>query len=452
MLGFTKSRREAKLYLHLPRVYLNFLGKGKMQVSKLYTSSVIILSLASLVENLAYALPMSYFPDYVQLLGASVAYIGLFTAAFTAANATLSQKFGGLSDRVGRKRFILAGLLADVFLGTLTGVVWDWAPLLAVRVLNGVATAAVASPSQASLVDQVPKNRRGEALGFYLTLSMVGFNMGPIFGGAIQFLCNDILKTGLEWSYRIPFFVDSLLALVAFLLVWWGVEETRGKGTSQEPVHQEEDPELSKKTMFSLRILYVTSLATGFAVGFIIPISVLYFGDIFNATSLQIGIILSISGFVGLTCNLYAGRLSDRVGRKPIIALGSLPSRLATIALPFAPNLISAAGVTVFRSFGHNVAMPASRALNADLIPEKVRGKLFGRLAAFFSLGAILGPVLSTWLYDAYRFQTFEVPWLGNLVVRGAGIPFFVSSAIGLFSLFLLLAFVEEPRRKPKES
>ncbi|MDH5362172.1 MAG: MFS transporter [Aigarchaeota archaeon] len=419
-----------------------------MQTSRLYTSSVIILSLSSLVENLAYALPMSYFPNYVQILGASVAYIGLFTAAFTAANATLSQKFGSLSDRVGRKKLIQAGLLADVVLGTLTGIIWNWAPLLVIRVLNGVATAAVAAPAEASLVDQVPEDRRGEALGFYLTLSMVGFNMGPVFGGVIQFLCNDILQIGLEWSYRVPFFVDSLLAFIAFFLVWWGVKETREIGSTEAPVQRGEDLGLSKKLRFSLRILYISSLATGFAVGFIIPITVLYFGDVFQATSLQIGIILSISGFVGLTCNLYAGRISDRVGRKPIIALGSLPSRLAIVALPFAPDLLSAAGIAVFQSFGHNVAMPASRALNADLIPEKVRGKLFGRLAAFFSLGAVLGPVLSTWIYDAYRYGVFEVPWLGNLVVRGAGFPFFLSSAIGLFSLLLLLVFVEEPRRR----
>ena len=125
------------------------------------------------MENLAYALPMSYFPNYVQLLGASVAYIGWYTAAFTAANATLSQKFGSLSDRVGRKRLIQAGLLTDVVLGTLTGIIWDWAPLLVVRMLNGVATAAVAAPAEASLVDQVPADRRGEALGFYLTMLKV---------------------------------------------------------------------------------------------------------------------------------------------------------------------------------------------------------------------------------------------------------------------------------------
>jgi MFS family permease len=414
---------------------------------RLYTSSVIILSVASLFENLAYALPVSYFPNYAILLGAQIAYIGLFTAAFTAANAMLSQKFGGLSDKIGRKKLIQAGLLADVFLGTLTGLVWSWAPLLIIRILNGVATAAVAAPAEASLVDQVPEARRGEALGFYLTLSMLGFNMGPVFGGVVQHVCSNVLSVTPEWSYRIPFFVDSVLALTAFFLVWWGVQETRGT-PAHRTVQQDTDVTLSQKARFSLRVLYVYQLATGFAVGFIIPISVLYFGDIFNATSLQIGIILSISGFVGLACNLYAGRLSDRVGRKPIIALGSLPSRLSTIVFPFAPDLVSAAGVTVFRSFGHNIAMPASRALNADLIPEKMRGKLFGRLAAFFSLGAILGPVLSTLIYDAYRLSTFQVAWLGNLLIRGAGIPFLVSSAIGLFSLFLLVAFVGEPQRK----
>jgi len=321
-------------------------------------------------------------------------------------------------------------------------------PLLVIRILNGIATAAVAAPAEASLVDQVPEERRGEALGFYLTLSMIGFNMGPVFGGAIQFLSNDVFSLGLEWSYRIPFFIDSLLAFLAFLLVWRGVKETRGSSTLQRIAQPKTNVDLSKKVKFALKVLYLSSLATGFTVGFIIPVVVLYFGDVFNATSLQIGLILSLAGFVGLTCNLYAGRISDRVGRKPVIALGSLPSRLATIVFRFAPDLVSAAGVTIFRAFGHNVAMPASRALNADLIPGQVRGKLLGRMAAFFSLGAIIGPVLSTWIYEAYQFQTFQIPWLGNLTIRGVGIPFFVSSAIGLVSLFLLLAFVEEPKRR----
>jgi MFS family permease len=397
------------------------------------------------VENLAYALPMSYFPNYVQLLGASVVYIGLFTAAFTAASATFSQKLGSLSDRIGRKKLIVVGLLIDVFLGTLTGIVWDWRLLLIIRMLNGIATAAVAAPSEASLVDQVPLNRRGEALGFYLTMSMIGFNLGPVLGGTVQYLCENTFGLGLEWSYRVPFFIDSLLACIALVLVWLGVKETREPQIIKDLDAQEEPVQLSSKTEFSMKILYITSIATGFAVGFIIPITVLYFSDVFQATSPQIGLILSLSGFVGLSCNFFAGKISDKIGRKIIIALGSFPSRIATLVLPFAADLLSATGISIFRSLGHNVAMPASRALQADLIPEKIRGKLFGRMGAFFSLGAILGPVLSTWVYDVYRYKTFEV---GSLVIKGAGLPFFISSFIGFFSLFLLLAFVEEPKRK----
>ena len=84
-----------------------------------------------------------------------------------------------------------------------------------------------------------------------------------------------------------------------------------------------------------------------------------------------------------------------------------------------------------------------------DMKPDIVihLAAVVGGIGAFFSLGAILGPVLSTWIYAMFRYETFEVLWLGNLAVRGAGIPFLVSSAIGLFSLFLLLAFVEEPKR-----
>jgi MFS family permease len=90
--------------------------------------------------------------------------------------------------------------------------------------------------------------------------------------------------------------------------------------------------------------------------------------------------------------------------------------------------------------------MPASRALNADLVPEHARGKLFGRMAAFFSVGAVLGPILSTWLYAAYKNSVFRFSILGNVALRGEGLPFVLSSIIGLISLFLLLVFVKEPK------
>ncbi len=215
-----------------------------MRRSGIYSASVIVLSLASLVQNIAGTLPASYFPFYATSLGAETWFIGAFVAAFLATSAILSSPFGSLSDRVGRKKLIQAGLLADVFLGTVTGLIQWWPSLLIIRALNGVATAAVRPVAEASLVDQVPEGRRGEALGFFLTATLIGWFLGPVFGGAIQYWSETSLGLALKDSYRIPYFVDSGLSVVAMGLVAWKVRETRGRGSNRKGINPKEGNEV----------------------------------------------------------------------------------------------------------------------------------------------------------------------------------------------------------------
>jgi MFS family permease len=418
--------------------------------SKVYSTSVIVLSLASLIENIAFMLSASYFPYYAESLGAKIEYVGIFSAAFLITSALLSQRFGGLSDRIGRKKLIQAGLLADVFLGTLTGLLQNWTLLLVVRALNGIATAAVRAPAEASLIDQVPKHKKGEALGFFLTMSMIGWFAGPVFGGSVQLFAEKQMGLRLENSYRVPFFVDSLLAIIAMGLVAWKVKETRG-GDVKPVEFKENVVKLNGSVSRSLRVLYVTALANGFAIGFIALVGVLFFGGILNIPPFEIGLILSISGFVGIFCNFIGGKTADVIGRKPLIALGNLSSRLASIVLPFSTNLIEATGIMIFRSLGINVAMPATHALRADLVPEEVRGKFFGRLQAFFNAGMIIGVLLGPWIFDRYKNEVFRITWPIEISIRGHGLPFFISAVLGLTALALLLIFVEEPPRRAEK-
>ena len=97
---------------------------------------ILILGAVQLIESLAIALPISFFPSYVISLGASVASVGLFTSSFMIAFAILSPKMGSLTDQYGRKRLMVAGILADVILGILTGLVPNWKWLLLIRVFN----------------------------------------------------------------------------------------------------------------------------------------------------------------------------------------------------------------------------------------------------------------------------------------------------------------------------
>jgi len=97
-----------------------------MSRKNLYSGPILILGLNQLIETIAFSIPYSYFPNYAISLGASVASIGLFTSSFMFMSAILSPYFGAYSDRVGRKRLTIMGLIGDVILGAMTGLVPSW--------------------------------------------------------------------------------------------------------------------------------------------------------------------------------------------------------------------------------------------------------------------------------------------------------------------------------------
>jgi len=288
-------------------------------------------------------------------------------------------------------------------------------------------------------------------MGFFMTATLVGWFVGPIFGGTIQFLSQSKLGFSPEDSYRIPYFMDSLLSVIALVLVNWKVQETRGHGAAEKRrTVSKDDIKLTGSVSRSVRVLYITELTNGFAVGFIAPVGVLFLSAAFGAIPFQIGAILSVSGFVGVLCNFFAGKMADTWSRKPVIAIGSFSSRLAAFILPYTLDLWQATGVMAACSLGLNIAMPATRALRADLVPAKIRGKLFGRFAALFNVGMVAGSLLGPWLFDTFMSESFRIDWLGGLLIKGVGITFFLSGTMGLIALALLLVFVKEPSRKVK--
>ncbi len=78
-----------------------------MEKSKVMSGPILVLGLVQLIESLAFALPLSFFPNYVLGLGASVASVGLFTSSFMVAFAIMSPRMGALIDKYGRKRMMV---------------------------------------------------------------------------------------------------------------------------------------------------------------------------------------------------------------------------------------------------------------------------------------------------------------------------------------------------------
>ena len=402
---------------------------------------MLTLGLVQLIESIAFSIPFSYFPNYAISLGATVASIGLFTSSFMLSSAVLSPKLGGLSDRLGRKRIIMWGLMGDVVLGILTGLVPDWIWLLLVRVLNGAVSAAATLPAEALLIDLVSEHVRGEASGFVMSMSMVGRSIGPVFGGSIQWLASSMGFSLLD-SYRVPYFADSALAVFALALVAAKIREPDRAVVGHEDRFSEKSVgQLAKpKLSLSIKVVLMTSFITGIGVGFIMPISVLFYGDKFGIEPIEIGFITTVAGLVGISVSWLAGRTSDRIGRKPLIALGGISARICTIILPVTSDVSQAAVLMSLRGVGFNLLMPANRALRADIVPQEARGRIFGMFTSAFTAGDIVGPIVGTWLYSIYRFETLS---LLGFPFPGYGVCFLVYSIIGIISVILLVTLVD---------
>ena len=162
--------------------------------------------------------------------------------------------------------------------------------------------------------------------------------------------------------------------------------------------------------------------------GIVIPVLPLYAKD-FGASPFVIGLLLagySLGQFLGAP---VLGRLSDRLGRKPVLllavagsALGNLVTGMAgSLAVLFVARLID--GLS-----GASVAV--ANAAVADLAPPAQRTRLFGMLGAAFGIGFVVGPAIG-----------------GLASFGGRSLPFYV--AAGLAVLNGLLAWRRVPETRP---
>lgn len=401
-----------------------------------YSDTILVLGFVQFVEALAFFLPQSFYPMYITSLGATVASVGIFISAFTLSSALFSPLIGKVSDRIGRKKLILYGLAGDVVFGILTGLAPSWQWLLVVRLLNGALSAAATLPTEALIIDSSPLQNRGEIVGFTSACAMAGRWSGPVFGGTIQWVSNCFGLSLLN-SYRVPYFVDGFLAAFTLALVAWKVVDVDS---------DQVDPGLLKSLKggmsftTSMKVMMFFAFTYGGAIGLTMPLTALLYSDKFGVNPLTIGFIISGTGMIGLLSSWIAGKFSDKVGRKPVLAIGEGLGRLMGFLLPVMPDVNLTALCHFFRKTGFSIGRPAMDASKADVAPSEHRGEYFGYYQIAYRIGDITFPVIGTYLYATYLHSHID---LAGLILPGYALPYFLSSALGLIGLTSVLIFVK---------
>ncbi|RYD03019.1 hypothetical protein N752_21655 [Desulforamulus aquiferis] len=266
-------------------------------------------------------------PLYALHLGANEAQVGWIAAASTVPGIFLSFYAGVVSDRYGWKRLLMLALLVFATAPPLYLVVNDSLQLAVVRFYHGIATAILGPVAMAAIVSN-SSHRKGELLSLYSSLTMIGRATAPFVGGFILTF----------WGFHGVFLICALsgfAALVVGVSIKLKIENLTVPKNSQ---NLKENKKLSnlREIFFHRPLVMVGMLET------VVFFSFGAFEVIFPIYAKGLGITV---GLIGVIMGLQLagiiifkpvfGRLSDRIGRMPIILAGLMLCSLAVVGCFF---------------------------------------------------------------------------------------------------------------------
>jgi MFS family permease len=395
------------------------------------------------IISLGFGLIMPLFPQYVSLLGGGGLEVGILFSSFVLTRALLATPFGNLSDRIGRKRLILIGSFLYALLAVLFTIPNDWVGLTFVRALQGVASAMVWPVSEALVIDSCPSSKRGSSLGKIVMASNLGMVVGPFIGGALYFVAFNYLGFTVADSFKFPFYFTGIVSLAGAFVVWANVTDAKSpvEGRQRITFKRLLRPDgMDRQGLRNLKVLYANAAMEGFSFSSIGPLMALFLLLEFELEADIISILIGIAMGLGALVAYPSGRLADRTSKKRLFVIGGFFAFLGTMLIPFGWALWMVVVFLAMRSMAFQVSSPALRALQADTVPEEVRGRLIGMLESMSNVGSVLGAPIGGLLLDAFFDKDLGLPdpFTGTMV------PFLIAGGIGMFTVFMVQVLVKE--------
>jgi len=334
---------------------------------------------------------------FAESLGASPERIGLIVSVSTLTGVLLKLPSGAQSDIYGRRLLLNVGVVAFGLPPLVYPFVSDLNVLTGLRFVHGLAT-AIFAPSALATVAELYKERRGAALGTYTACTQSGALLGPFIGGWLVYasgFSSAFVTAGLFGCLGIILFFSLRLkppppdvkekSLSAVLADMW-------KGFAAVA--------RNRKVLITSSTDAAKMIANGALMAFL-PL----YGVSVGLNPGEVGLLFSIQAITSFLSKPVMGRVSDRVGRQPLILLGLIVCAgtfvlIAQVA-SFPLLLLLASGF----GFGEAVVSSSSSALVADSSEFKRLGAGMGMQGTIMDIGHASGPLLAGVLIAHLSYQ-----------------------------------------------
>ncbi len=381
---------------------------------------------------------ISAMPMLVPAIGLGGRWIAWFLSIFMLTEAILKSPMGIIGDRIGRKALIVAAPLISCLTSILTVHLVNPYMLVGLRVLDGIAAAALWPSTFSLIADHVAIDRRGAAMSYFNMAYLVGIATGPAIGGYLDHRFHSVVA-----SFYAVAIVFAVMVPVALLLLPGG-----------KPIHLHETGE-SVRFRDSLKIgkAYPLLLGTIFLVfvgiGLCAPFIKRYCMIHFSLNESQFGNLLIAPALIIAALSAPVGALGDRIGQARAVRIGLAMCAAAfwLLLLGRVPASLVVMGTVV--GLGFVLAFPSFMAIVTSVCDSKNRGAMVGTAGAVQGLGAIFGTLIAGRLWEfRYRGSLLLAGHQFAIHVNGHKLPFVGCAALlTLAALAALVPAVLNPKR-----
>ncbi len=340
-------------------------------------------------------------PLYAAELGATVAEVGVIVATISYVTAFLLIPFGMLSDRFGRQKLLVGGLVIFTLAPLLYPLANNPEQLIWFRAIHGLAAAAFLPTAIALVIDLTPEAKRGEAIGWYTASLQLGLMAGPITGGFL---------TG-YFGFDAAFYGCSAISLIGLVLAF-----SRLRAIAHRPAATPVKASSSWRWLgqpLAIAVLLATLLvAVGSGtIGSYIPL----YGREFGMTEADAGAIITAVYASSALLRAPVGRLADRIDRKILLIGGVALSAIAVSLFSFSHNLSQFIIIGIIFGIGMGIAMPASLVMAADFSSASGRALSMAIPTCCFQIGLAIGPTAMGFVAGVSDFETMFLACAASL-------------------------------------
>ena len=374
--------------------------------------TLVILLLALFIAALGVGIIAPIIPIYAMDLGATGLTLGLMIAAFSISRGALQPVVGNLSDRRGRKRFLVAGLSIYAVMGLTYTLATSVEHLILIRLFHGVGSAMIVPIVMAYIGDLTPQGQEGKYMGMLNIALFAGISGGPILGGVFW----DTI------GINPAFYAMSALTAASLVLIL----------TLLPPQRSDREIQSTPGLLTTLRRMLHNSRVVGMLLPrigtMIVMVPSLGFLPILmhklmGATGMEIGIVIAARTIVTAGLQIPFGRIADRHNKVALILTGSLIASAGVFVMPFATDFLQLVWLSVFIGIGEALIWPTLGAIAVEEGHQYGQGSMMGVFNMAMSVGILIGSLVAGSFMDLigleYVFYTVSVILAVSAVAGG---------------------------------